>query len=81
MAKSNINNEIAIAVLRENQVQNQKDHDFIRAEINEIKESLNCFIKSADEKYAPRWVANIVYAVVVAIIIFLGQQVIVKMLI
>lgn len=53
--------EVQIAILKEQQVQNTKEHE-------EIKKMIQDFIESADKKFAPAWVGTFVYALIILIV-------------
>jgi len=60
--------KIGLAILKEQMEQNNKDHSEIKNLICELKKDLNEFKEDCDERYAPKWVATFVYAIVIIIV-------------
>lgn len=64
-----------IALLEQSMEQNTHDHLEIKNLICELKTDFKDFKKSADERYAPRWVATFMYGLIVAGALYILQAV------
>jgi len=67
--------EIDIAVLKEQALNNIKDHKEIKELICELKQDFKEFKVDADNRYAPKWVATLVYALVAGAGLYILQSI------
>lgn len=63
-----------VALLEQNMEQNKNDHLEIKELICELKKDFKAFKSDADQRYAPKWVATLVYGLVGGVGLFIIQS-------
>jgi len=68
MAQSEIKIEVLKTEMSMIKEQNDKDHAEIKNMLCELKQDLKDFKVDCDGRYAPKWIANFVYAIIIMIV-------------
>lgn len=75
MTNPSKNYEVELAILKEGQMQNGKEHLEIKELLCELKNEFKEFKLGADKRYAPIWVATLMYFLIAGCALYVLQAI------